>query len=92
MEAYFLNGKANGYGIHIYPDGSFYSGEFKDGVYNGKGKFLYKLNKMTYEGEWRDGKPNGKGEEHFPGIGKYEGQFLNGLKHGKGEMKWDDGR
>lgn len=34
----------------FYPDGSYYTGEFKNGAFNGKGKFFYKLNKMTYEG------------------------------------------
>lgn len=92
MEANFVNGKAEGKGFHVYPDGSYYEGEFRNGAFNGKGKFFYKLNGMTYDGEWKDGKPNGRGIEVFPGIGKYTGTFVNGLKHGKGEMKWDDGR
>ena len=50
LEGYFVNGKANGWGFHVYPDGSYYHGEFKDGAFNGKGKFFYKLNKMTYDG------------------------------------------
>jgi hypothetical protein len=91
LEAFFLDGKAEGSGFHVYPDGSYYSGDFKNGLFNGKGKFFYKLNKMTYEGEWKDGKPHGKGEENFPGIGEYEGYFQNGLKHGKGKMVWKDG-
>jgi hypothetical protein len=92
LEANFTNGKAQGHGFHVYPDGSYYSGEFKDGVFNGRGRFYYKINKMYYDGEWKDGKPHGKGVEEFHGIGRYEGQFQNGLKHGKGEMKWEDGR
>lgn len=50
MQGKFEKGKANGKGLHIYPDGSYYEGEFVDDKFEGKGKFVYKLNGMTYKG------------------------------------------
>ena len=36
------NGKPNGTGTIIYPDGEKYVGEWKDGKYNGQGTYTYR--------------------------------------------------
>ncbi len=51
-----------GKGIHIYPDGSYYQGDFVNGLYEGQGLFWYKKNQLTYEGQWQGGKPHGNGK------------------------------
>jgi hypothetical protein len=48
--------------LYIYPDGSYYTGELFEGVFQGQGEFHYKHNGMTYKGEWKNNKPDGKGE------------------------------
>lgn len=40
--------------------GGIYTGEWKDGVPNGYGKFTYSED-VIYEGEWKDGKLHGQG-------------------------------
>jgi hypothetical protein len=66
-----------------YPDGSKYSGEFKDGIKNGKGIYTYP-DGTQYIGEFKDNKFHGQGEiTHFSGD-NYKGEFMNGDRHGKG--------
>lgn len=54
----------NGWGIYEYYIGEIYQGRyegyFKDGLRNGKGKFIY-ANQSKYEGNWQAGKPHGPG-------------------------------
>lgn len=52
-------GYANGVGEATGKD--FYSGEFKNGLPNGKGKYVW-ANGDTYNGEWKKGKMEGFGE------------------------------
>ena len=65
-----------------------YEGEYKNGLYNGKGTMKWS-NGHKYEGEWKDGERTGHGAYTWPekrkGYGyKYEGGFLNGDYHGIG--------
>ena len=63
-----------------------YIGEFKDGVFHGKGEYKCKGN-YSYKGEWK--------KSHFHGKGKfinekknetYEGDFVNDKRHGYGVL------
>ena len=54
----------DGYGTETLPDGSVYEGEFKGGLFNGKGKLTWE-NGSVYEGEFKDGRRQGKGERVF---------------------------
>ena len=45
------DGKRNGQGTFIFPDGEKYVGEYKDGKYNGKGVF-FKVNGEIQSGTW----------------------------------------
>ena len=47
------NGKPNGLGYLIYPDGGKYVGEWKDGKKNGQGTFTIS-DGTNYVGEWKD--------------------------------------
>ena len=63
-----------------------YSGEFKDGVFDGQGEYVCEGN-YSYKGEWK--------ESHFHGKGKfineknhetYEGDFVVDKRHGFGVL------
>ena len=43
----------NGYGVYTFPNGSVYSGEFKDGLFHGLG--IYILDGETLEGNFQFG-------------------------------------
>lgn len=54
------DGKPEGRGIVLLPDGTRYEGEFKDGTYDGQG-VLSRPDGEKFEGTFRDGKPHGIG-------------------------------
>ena len=58
---YFLNGTdvLNGKGKKIWPDGSQYEGNFKDGKAEDRGYFIDSKNGFVYIGEWADDKIHG---------------------------------
>ena len=63
----------HGHGTMSLNDGKLdwdYIGEFKDGVYDGKGEFVSR-GYYSYKGEWK--------KSHFNGKGK----FINDIKHGR---------
>lgn len=62
-----LNGKPNGEGIKLYVNGDYYEGEWKNGVFDGKGKLVCPSTRMVYEGEWKNGVPHGHGNFFYAG-------------------------
>ena len=61
-----------------------YTGEFKNGVFDGQGEYISKGN-YSYKGEWKKSHFNGKGkfvDEKENDI--YEGEFVNDKRHGYG--------
>ena len=46
--------------VNKHDNGGKYEGNFKDGMKNGKGTYIYS-NGSKYEGEWKDNKKHGKG-------------------------------
>lgn len=62
-----LNGLANGKGKSIGEDT--YFGTFKDGLPDGKGKYLYK-NGDIFNGYWKNGQKDGKGKFEYNLNGK----------------------
>ncbi len=69
--------------------GGIYTGEWKDGVPNGYGKFTYSED-VIYEGEWKDGKLHGKGTATGYDGTKFEGEWKYGKLDGYG-TKTDNG-
>lgn len=73
--------------------GDSYEGEFKRGVYWGKGTYYDESEDSKYVGNWVKGKPNGKGlatwgeKSKFPGR-YYDGEWKDGLMHGYGTKFW----
>ncbi len=64
-----------------FEDGSTYTGQIADSLFNGHGKMVY-ADSTTYEGDWKDGLWEGKGELHFADgdcyIGDFKGHTMNG--------------
>ena len=70
-----------------------YVGEYKDGKFNGRGKFVWHQG-MVYEGEFMDGMRHGNGiwrESNSPDATTYEGEYYHDKKHGEGVYKWRSG-
>ena len=76
-----------------------FSGEYKNGKKNGKGKEYNEEGDLIFEGNYLNGKRNGKGIEYnkvSTNTGnrfeyyKFEGEYLNGLKNGFGKLYIDN--
>ncbi|MBW6464478.1 MAG: DUF4282 domain-containing protein [Firmicutes bacterium] len=74
----------------IYPDGSRYRGEVKNGKRDGQGTLL-KPDGTKYVGEWREDRPHGQGTITWADGRKYVGEWKNGKKHGYGSEIHSDG-
>ncbi|KAL0799397.1 hypothetical protein Bca101_054572 [Brassica carinata] len=65
------------------PSGDFYTGQWRDNLPHGHGKYLW-TDGCMYVGEWHRGKTMGKGRFSWPSGATYEGDFKNGYMDGKG--------
>lgn len=93
-----INGLANGYGTARHKTLAIsYKGLFKNGRFNGSGKFTMEKKDKTkkiWEGRWKNGELNGYGKltsTKNSGI-NYKGQWINGKRQGQGVQKETDGR
>jgi len=68
----FLNDKANGKGVLIWPEGK-YEGYFKNDRFEGKGTEI--LKESQYSGQFYKGKKHGKGAKIWKNKTKYVGDF-----------------
>ena len=73
--------KHNCYGVHTFPDGKKYFGEFQNGSPNGQGTFI--SSDIKYVGEWKDGNMDGEGvlilRRDSKVVGQFKGDNINGL-------------
>ena len=68
-----------------------YEGEYVNGVFHGKGKYIYNTGKY-YIGEWRNGKRNGKGKFYLRNnFLYYDGEWVNDNFEGFGKLNFEDG-
>ena len=77
------------YVIYELNNGSKYQGSFLNGLFHGKGIYIWPIQK-TYDGYWINGKMNGEGKFTYPNGSYYEGKFIKGKKCGLGKYKWDN--
>lgn len=68
-----------------------YTGEYKDGLRDGFGTYVFPGGLFTYKGEWKRGKMHGKGVYTICDGGTYEGEFIDGEIEGAGLRRWPDG-
>jgi hypothetical protein len=80
----------NGQGTYRFPDGSEYSGEFRDAKLHGQGAYAYAGRGEKYVGEWRNGVINGRGVYYYRSGNRYEGEWRNGRKSGQGTYYYAD--
>jgi serine/threonine protein kinase len=64
-----------------------YAGEFKNGNFEGKGKYTYG-NGAVYTGEFRAGQKHGNGSMDAPNSYRYSGGWLRDKFHGSGTMEF----
>ena len=74
----------NGRGTYRYPDGSEYSGDFRNAKMHGQGTYAYAGRGEKYVGEWRNGVINGQGAYYYRSGNRYDGEWRNGRKSGQG--------
>ena len=86
----FKNGKADGRGEAISPNGERYEGLFKDDKFDGQGTYTF-ANGGKYVGEFKDGKENGQGTYTFANGGKYVGEFVDRKFQGQGTQTYANG-
>jgi hypothetical protein len=67
----------NGWGTFVFPDGSKYVGEFKDGEVHGVG-VCYFPDGRQYSGEWSHRFPHGNGSMTMPDGSIYRGEWEKG--------------
>ncbi|MDR0950769.1 MAG: hypothetical protein LBM13_03975 [Candidatus Ancillula sp.] len=72
-----IDGKLEGYADVLYPDNLSYSGDFKNGLFDGKGT-LWLKGKWKYSGDFKNGKANGNGV-----LAPHSGESISG--------KWENG-
>jgi len=90
FSGYFRDDSANGIGKLIYPDGEYYEGGFREGLYHGNGKLHRPTSGQTWIGFFKDGYMEGKGMLLLDNGMKYEGGFKKGFQHGKGMVTFED--
>lgn len=73
-----------------FDDGSTYTGQIADSLFNGHGKMVY-ADSTTYDGEWKNGLWEGKGELHFADGDCYIGDFKAHSMHGNGTYWYANG-
>ncbi|MBE2295431.1 MAG: PEGA domain-containing protein, partial [Phycisphaerales bacterium] len=80
----------NGEGTYHYPDGSQYTGQFRNAQMHGRGTYIYAGRGEKYIGEWRNGAINGQGVYYYRSGNRYEGQWHNSRKSGQGSYYYAD--
>ena len=71
------------------PEQDYYSGEWKLGKKNGKGKYVWRDGNV-YDGDWVDSKMHGSGVYTYKkgsSCKSYEGSWKDGKKSGKGNCE-----
>lgn len=82
----------NGLGVRVNPDGSSYSGEWKDGFPHGQGEWkAAEPSCESYVGEWKRGKKHGFGTMKFNNGDCYEGDWTDGKFQDRGKYTYANG-
>ena len=87
---FWNNSTLNGIAIEVWPDGSYYQGEYFNNKKNGVG--LYRWPDGTiYQGEFRNGNMTGNGIIFYSDDSAFSGEMLNGYMNGYGIFSWSNG-
>lgn len=80
----------NGFFERTYSDGSKYSGNFKDGVWDGEGTYTSSTG-IIYKGSFTNGAITGTGKITYTDGHVYEGEYKNAQRDGKGTLYYNNG-
>ncbi len=86
VEGYFAQGKPDRRANVYFPDGSYFSGEWRDGRIEGFGEFRHEGGRGKYLGEWKQDMQWGEGEEVVQDEYHYKGSFVSGERQGHGVL------
>ena len=89
-EGFFKNGALHGKITSKWPDGSYFEGEYSEGIREGFGKLAWPDGEY-YEGEWKMGDYEGKGVYQYGSGLRYEGEFVDGEWEGEGIIYYSNG-
>jgi len=78
------------HGTMEYADGRVYKGQWKNGLWHGRGSTNYP-NGDSYEGEYEGDQRHGTGLYKWNDGRVYQGDFLNDQRNGHGVYTWPDG-
>jgi len=67
-------------GKFSFPDGTWFSGKFKNGELNGNGEFQSAKRSVIYKGGFKNSKFSGMGEMKYNDGSKYIGMYKNGKR------------
>jgi hypothetical protein len=82
----------HGQGIRENPDGSIYTGQWKDGFPDGRGEWTAPPPSCeSYVGEWKRGKKHGFGLQNFANGDSYEGDWADGKFQDRGKHVYANG-
>jgi len=88
---YDIHGFKRIYNKEIWPNGTWYEGQFDDNnLYSGFGRYWYSATRY-YEGEFKDGFFHGYGLDYYDENNYMEGQFVNGECCGFAKAHFDNG-
>jgi len=87
-----------GEGSYVFPDGSVYTGSWKNSRFHGKGEMQY-ADGEVYTGSFKKGKRHGKGSHVYPIDSQrgslsgavYQGPWRNDSPNGHGSFKFSSG-
>ncbi len=95
----FKNRKYDGIGELFYANRDYYKGDWKEGLYHGKGNFI-STNGIKYTGGWKNGLKDGYGYLNYKDGSTYNGYWKDGNRNGEGTYndaegwkyvgKWDN--
>ena len=88
-----MDGKKNGHGRFMWgaTDGSYYEGDFVDGLFHGRGTYYFKESEKTYTGGFVEGRIEGDGEQKWADGREFTGHFRNGKEDGEGTFRHANG-
>lgn len=84
------DGKPDGLGTMVFPNGDVYKGNWILGKFEGQGKKFFASGEV-YKGEFRGGKYHGQGTMTFPNGNRCMGSWVDGMLHGQGMITFPNG-
>lgn len=75
----------------MWADGSYYEGDFVEGLFHGHGTYYFKDTEKTYTGAFVEGRMEGEGETKWADGKEFTGHFINGREEGDGTLRFPNG-